>query len=328
MQAAGVTQLGGPVMLLELPGPGRPGPGEVLLDVRASGAGNWDEFVRTGGWDTGTRPPMALGVEAAGWVAAVGDGVDGIAPGDAVTTHSLPLRGQGSWAEQHLAAAEHVAPVPPGVSWDAAAALPVPALTADQALAGLDIQPGQAVLVHGAGGVTGGLLVQLAAHLGGRVIATAGPGSAPRVRAQGAATVLDYHDPDWPGQVRSLTGGGADAAVNAAPSGANAAMQAVRDGGRLATITGEAPGAGRGVAVTSIVVVPDGPRLRMLTGLLGQGAISISVGGWYPLEQAGGALAQARQGAHGAALVIRPAAQDGAGPGAGPLAVPGESGLR
>ena len=318
MQAAGVTQLGGPVMLLELPGPGRPGPGEVLLDVRASGAGNWDEFVRTGGWDTGTRPPMALGVEAAGWVAAVGDGVDGIAPGDAVTTHSLPLRGQGSWAEQHLAAAEHVAPVPPGVSWDVAAALPVPALTAGQALAGLDIQPGQAVLVNGAGGVTGGLLVQLAAHRGGRVIATAGPGSASRVRAQGAATVLDYHDPDWPRQVRSLTGGGADAAVNAAPSGASAAMQAVRDGGRLTMITGEAPEAGRGVAVTSIVVVPDGPRLRMLTGLLGQGAISITVGGWYPLEQAGQALAQARHGTHGAALVIRPAAQDGAGTGAAP----------
>ncbi len=94
--------------------------------------------------------------------------------------------------------------------------------------------------------MTGGLLVQLAAHLGGRVIATAGPDSASRVRAQGAATVLDYHDPDWPGQVRSLTGGGADAAVNAAPSGASAAMQAVRDGGRLATITGERrrPGAG------------------------------------------------------------------------------------
>jgi NADPH:quinone reductase-like Zn-dependent oxidoreductase len=314
MQTAGVTQLGGPITLVELPGPGRPGPGEVLLDVRAGGVGNWDEFVRTGGWDTGVRPPMALGVEAAGRVAAVGDGVQGIAPGDAVTTHSLPLRGQGSWAEQHLAAAEHVAPIPPGVSWDAAAALPVPVLTADQALAALDIQPGQAVLVNGAGGVTGGLLVQLAAHRGGRVIATAGPGSAARVRAQGAATVLDYHDPDWPGQVRSLTGGGADAAVNAAPPGASAAMQAVRDGGRLALITGEVPQAGRGIAVTSITVVPDGLRLRVLTGLLGQGAVSITVGGWYPLGQAGEALGQARRGAHGAAVVIRPATQDSAGP--------------
>jgi NADPH:quinone reductase-like Zn-dependent oxidoreductase len=314
MKAAGVTQLGGPVVILELPGPGRPGPGEVLLDVQASGAGNWDEFVRTGGWDTGIRPPMALGVEASGRVAAVGDGVVGIAPGAAVTTHSLPLRGQGSWAGQHLAAAEHVAPIPPGVSWDAAGALPVPALTASQTLAGLDIQPGQAVLVNGAGGVTGSLLVQLAAHLGARVIATAGPDSASRVRAQGAATVLDYHDPDWPRQVRSLTGGGADAAVNAAPSGASDAIQGVRDGGRLAMITGEAPEAGCGVAVTSIVVVPDGPRLRMLTGLLSRGTISITVGGWYPLEQAGQALAQARQGAYGAALVIRPGDQEDAGP--------------
>ena len=66
--------------------------------------------------------------------------------------------------------------------------------------------------------------------------------------------------------------------------------------------------------MTSVQVVPDGPRLRMLTGLLGQGAISITVGGWYPLEQAGPALAQARRGTHGAAVVIRPAAQDGAGP--------------
>ena len=131
MQAAGVTQLGGPVVP---PGAAwsaaAPGPGEVLLDVRAGGAGNWDEFVRTGGWDTGTRPPMALGVEAAGMVAAVGDGAAGVGPGDGVTTHTLPLRGQGSWAEQHIAAAEHVAPVPPGVPWDVAAALPVPALTA------------------------------------------------------------------------------------------------------------------------------------------------------------------------------------------------------
>ena len=62
--------------------------------------------------------------------------------------------------------------------------------------------------------------------------------------------------------------------MNAAPAGASAAMQAVRDGGRLATITGDPPHAGRGVAVISVVVVPDGPRLRLLAGLLGQGAMT------------------------------------------------------
>ena len=65
---------------------------EVLLEVRAAGVGNWDEFVRTGGWDVGAKPPMALGVEAAGIVLAVGQAVGDWAPGDAVMTHPVPLR--------------------------------------------------------------------------------------------------------------------------------------------------------------------------------------------------------------------------------------------
>ena len=169
---------------------------------------------------------MALGVEAAGLVAAVGESVSGIRVGDAVTTHSVLLREQGSWAEKFIAAAEHIAPVPAGVSFDAAAALAVPALTADQAVTdAVEARAGQAILVHGAGGVTGGLLVQLAAHLGARVIATAGAASAGRVRAMGAAHVLDYHQADWPERVRALTDGGADAAVNAAPAGAREALR-------------------------------------------------------------------------------------------------------
>ncbi len=70
MRAAGVRQIGGAVELLQLPAPRAPQADEVLLDVQACGVGNWDEFVRTGGWDTGAHPPMALGVEAAGPVAA------------------------------------------------------------------------------------------------------------------------------------------------------------------------------------------------------------------------------------------------------------------
>jgi NADPH:quinone reductase-like Zn-dependent oxidoreductase len=83
------------VEVLELPGPRELRPDEVLIDVQACGVGNWDEFARTGGWDLGVRPPMALGVEAAGLVAAVGDRVTGIAAGDRVTVHSAPLRDQG-----------------------------------------------------------------------------------------------------------------------------------------------------------------------------------------------------------------------------------------
>ena len=173
MRAAAVTELGGPVRVLDLSGPRPLRPDEVLLDVHACGVGNWDEFIRTGGWDTGAQPPMALGVEAAGLLMAIGAGVTGVAVGDRVTTHSLPLREQGAWADQLIAAAADVAIVPPAVPWAAAAALPVPALTADQALASAGVRAGagQTMLVHGAGGVAGGLLVQLAVHLGATVLA-------------------------------------------------------------------------------------------------------------------------------------------------------------
>ena len=301
MRAAGVDRFGAEIGLLELPEPAAPRPGEVLLGVHASGMGNWDEFIRTGGWDTGTRPPMPLGVEAAGVVVAVGSGVRGFQPGDAVTTHSLPA---GSWAEKFTALAEHLAPVPAGVPMTVAAALPVPALTADQALDAATVRPGETVLVHGAGGVTGGVLVTLAAHRGARVIATAG--HAGRARALGATHVIDYHEPDWPARVRALTDGGAgvDAAVNAARSGSADAVRAVRDGGRLATITGDLPSAERGIALSDIVVIPDGARLARLVPLLA--ADTITVGASYPLAEAAAALARLRQGTHGAAIVLAP----------------------
>jgi NADPH:quinone reductase-like Zn-dependent oxidoreductase len=315
VRAAGIRKIGDTVELIDLPEPRALRADEVLLDVQACGVGNWDEFVRTGGWDTGARPPMAMGVEAAGLVAATGNPAGALRPGDRVTTHSLPLREQGGWAEKFIAAAGHVAPVPPGVSMDAAAALPVPALTADQALSAVDLRAGQALLVNGGSGVTGSLLVQLAVYQGARVIATAGPDSADRLLAAGAVAVLDYHQPDWPQQARSVAGGGTDAAVNAVPSGARAALRAVRDGGRLATITSDAPPAERGITAVEILVAPDGARLSRLTRLLAQGVVTVTVGARYPLEQAAAALALARRGAHGAAVVLRPGMMARADPG-------------
>jgi NADPH:quinone reductase-like Zn-dependent oxidoreductase len=307
MKAAGIREFGAPVELLEVHGPRALRPDEVLIDVRAGGVGNWDEIARTGGWDLGIRPPMALGVEAAGLVAAVGNQVDGVRAGDRVTAHSLPLREQGAWAERYIAAAGHVAVLPPDMPFDAAAALPVPALTADQTIgAALGVRPGETVLVNGAGGVTGGMLVQLAAHRGAAVIATAGPDSADRLAALGATTVLDYHQPDWPEQVRALTQGGVDAAANAVPAGSIRAMTAVRDRGRLATITSDPPATERDITVRAVFVAPDGRRLSGLVQLLAQGALTVSVGDQFPLEQGAAALARVGHGAPGSAVVLEP----------------------
>lgn len=306
VRGAGIDRFGGPVRVLLRPDPRPLRDDEVLIRVRAAGVGNWDDITRTGGWDIGTQPPCALGVEAAGVVTAIGAGVAGLQPGDDVLTHPLPLRQDGAWAEQLIAPAALVTRKPAAVPWPAAAALPVPGLTALQALTGsLQLAAAETVLVNGAGGVTGGLLVQLAARHGTRVIATASRSDAPRLRQAGADVVLDYRQPDWPDQAKQAAGGALPAAVNAVPGGAARLLPLVADGGRLATLTSDPPDAARGVQIESVYVQPDAGQLGYLAQLLDRGAITLTVRSSYPLEAAAEALAHARRGGGGAAVVLR-----------------------
>jgi threonine dehydrogenase-like Zn-dependent dehydrogenase len=103
MQVAGIRETGGRVETIEASEPRPLASDEVLIEVRAAGVAIWDEIVRTGDWDVGAKPPMALGTEAAGTVLAVGRAVGDWAPGDAVMTHPVPLRDQGAWAPRLIA---------------------------------------------------------------------------------------------------------------------------------------------------------------------------------------------------------------------------------
>jgi NADPH:quinone reductase-like Zn-dependent oxidoreductase len=307
VKAAGIERFGGDVRELSLSDPRPPGAEETLVAVRAAGVANWDDLVRLGSWDVGARPPMALGVSAAGTVAAVGPGVDGWSVGDEVMTHPVPLLEHGCWSELLLARADVLAAKPPAVSWEEAAAFPVPALTADQAIAVAlgNSGPGR-LLVHGAGGVTGQLIAALGVVVGAEVAVTAGPRSAERLRELGRAAVFDYHDDGWPAQVRDWAGGdGVPAAINAAPGGEAAALSTVADGGRLATITGAPPAEARGVTIVDIYVEADGGRLASMAERLGNGEIGISVGETYDLDEAADALNLAVSGGGGDAVVLR-----------------------
>jgi NADPH:quinone reductase-like Zn-dependent oxidoreductase len=306
VKAAGIERFGGDVRELSLPDPRPPGAGETLIAVRAAGVAPWDDIVRLGSWDVGPRPPTALGVSAAGTVAAVGAGVDGWSVGDEVMTHPVPLLDNGCWSELLLARADLLAAKPSAVPWEEAAAFPVPALTADQAIAAAlgDSGAGR-LLVHGAGGVTGRLIAALGVVVGAEVAATAGPRSAERLRELGVAAVFDYHDGGWPARVRDWAGGdGVAAAINAAPGGEAAALSTVADGGRLATITGAPPAAARGVTIVDIYVEADGGRLASMAERLGTGEIGISVGETHGLAEAADALDLAVAGA-GGAVVLR-----------------------
>lgn len=306
MLAAGVRAFGGEVETIEVDEPRPLAADEVLIEVRSAGVGNWDDIIRTGGWDVGISPPLALGVEAAGVIKAVGAYPNGFSVGDEVLCHPVPLRDQGAWAPFVIAAVGSLARKPQGISWETAAIFPVPALTAEQVVGeALSLHAGETLLVHGAGGITGGLIVQLAALRGVDVLATASPRSADRVRGYGAREVIDYRDRMWPQQARASTKGRINAVANAAPSGTAAAMTALADGGRLATITPDPPASTRGIGVTAVYVRSDGAQLDRLTALLASHRLSMPTPRSCSLDQAAYALAQVVAGHEPNGVVIK-----------------------
>ena len=248
-----------------------------------------------------------LGVAASGVVRVVGRNVSRFSPGDEVLTHSVPLQ-QGTWAELFVAREEHVAHKPSTIGWSEAALFPVPALTAHQVLSeALAIKRGDALLIHGAGGVTGGMLVALASGMGARVIATTSPRSVERVRGYGANDIVDYHASDWQSQVRAASGGQLAAVANAVPGGASTLVAMVDDGGRLATITGDPPEAERGIQVINYYVHPDGAALEQIAVRFAERGLSIPLTATYDLSSADAALAEAVSGktAGGIAINVR-----------------------
>ncbi|MET9040664.1 NADP-dependent oxidoreductase [Streptomyces mirabilis] len=286
--------------LLELPEPSSPGPGQILVAVEAAGVGPWDQLLNGAGWDVGLRPPAALGVEGAGKVLAVGAGVTGIAVGDRVLAHEAPLPGgSGFWAERVLINADHAAACPPRLDAVHAAALPVNGLTALQALEKLDLSRGQRLLITNGGGATGALAIQLAAAQGIEVTATASAAAAERLLGLGAMEVVDYHDPNWSAKVR----GGFDAALIIAAGTADAALPLVRDGGRLCSLTSDAPPEERGIMSWDLYVEPNAAQLVQLAEQAAVGTLKLAPEP-LPLSEGPAAFARVVTGRAGGKKIV------------------------
>ncbi|WP_030800522.1 NADP-dependent oxidoreductase [Streptomyces sp. NRRL S-337] len=288
------------VALLELPEPSSPGPGQILVAVEAAGVGPWDELLNGAGWDVGLRPPAALGVEGAGKVLAVGAGVTGFAVGDRVLAHEAPLPGgSGFWAERVLINADHAAACPSGLDAVHAAALPVNGLTAWQALEKLDLSRGQRLLITNGGGATGALAIQLAAAKGTEVSTTASAAAAERLLGLGAMEVVDYHDPNWSAKVR----GGFDAALTIATSTADAVLPLVRDGGRLCSLTSDAPPEERGITSWDLYVEPNAAQLVQLAEQAAAGTLKLAPEP-LPLSEGPAAFARVVTGRAGGKKIV------------------------
>jgi NADPH:quinone reductase-like Zn-dependent oxidoreductase len=305
MKACGVARTAGGVEVIRVPEPPAPGPGELLVEVAAAGVGAWDRLLTADGderWDVGLRLPAALGVEGAGTVLAVGEDVEAFGAGDRVLAFDVPLPGgSGFWAERVLVSASGAVRCPRDLDPVSAAALPVNALAAGQALDALRLRRGGRLLVTNAGGNTGVLAVQMAVSAQVEVIATASEATGERLLEFGAAVVLDHHDPQWPSLVRDMV----DAALAAAPGTAREALPLVRDGGRLCSLTSDAPAGEREVSCVDIRVRPDAERLGRFAQDALDGRLRMATEG-LPLTEGPFAFARAVSGTGGRKLVLIP----------------------
>ena len=206
MKAIRVHELGDPevMQLQEVPDP-QPSVREVLVQVKAIGVNPVDTYIRSGLF--GKRPlPYTPGMDAAGIVEAIGDGVSRVKVGDRVyTTDTI----SGAYAEKVLCHEQQVHSLPESISYAQGAAVPVPYATAYRALFHRAMAiPGEVVLIHGASGGVGVAAVQLAKASGMKIIGTMGTEEGRRlVTSQGADWVLDHHACDHLEEALALTDG-------------------------------------------------------------------------------------------------------------------------
>ncbi|WP_316520090.1 NADP-dependent oxidoreductase [Kitasatospora brasiliensis] len=300
---------GGPEVLkeIELPVP-KPGPGQVLVRVRAAGVNptDWKGRARKGWFE---QPPRVLGWDLSGTVEEVGFGVALFQPGDEVFGMLPYPHGVGSHAEYAVGPARAFARKPAGIDHVQAAALPLAALTAYQALVDTaDVRPGQHVLVHAAAGGVGHLAVQLAKHLGARVTGTASAAKHDFVRSLGADDMIDYRTVDFRDTVRDVD----TALVPLIDETRIRTVDVLRPGGTLvallpgATEDELAAAARRGIRYTPMLVEHDHTGMTAIADLAAKGVLRAHVQEVIPLSEAARAHTLGEEGHVTGKLVLVP----------------------
>ena len=214
-------------------------PGHAVIEVKAVGLNPVDYKTAANGNDAWSYPHI-LGLDVAGVIADIDQENTSFKVGDRVYYHGNLAR-PGGYAEYALAPAHILAPVPAGILFEDAAALPCAGFTAWQILS-RKIKPaeGQTILIHGGAGGVGGFAIQLAAHLGLTIITTCSQANFEAVKALGADHCIDYGKENVTARVLEITGNrGVDAAINTIGSdSATKDLERLAFGGHLACVDG------------------------------------------------------------------------------------------
>lgn len=280
-----------------------PGAGEALIEVHSAGINYADTMRRRNQYVVSQDLPFVPGSEVAGVVSEVGVGVEDVSVGDRVVT----LLATGGYADYAVAPARNLIPIPDGLGFDEAAAIPLQGLTAYHCIKTSGaLKDGESVLVHAAAGGVGTLAVQMAKLLGaGKVIATASSEEKlDLARSLGADVLINYTEEGWPEKVREATdGNGADIILEMVGGDfLEKNLKCLNVFGRM-VVFGAASGergsimpvalmkrchAVVGFYLPQIMSRPDlfVPSLRETLDWISSGDLKLTIGGSYPLEKA------------------------------------------
>jgi len=310
MRAVGIMAHGGPDALEVVDVPEvHAGVGQVRIRVYAAAVNPTDTLARDGtraAQQAVDPPPYVPGMDCAGVVDEVGDGVTtGVAVGDRVMAMVIPKGAHGAYREQIVLDQMAVVPAPAGTSHVEACTLPMNALTARLSLNLLGLTAGDTLAVTGAAGAYGGYVVQLAVADGLRVIADAAPADEDLVRSLGAHEVVERGD-DVAQRIRALVPDGVDGLADGAVQN-ELVIPAVRDGGAFTSVRGFVGEPQRGIRFTETWVRTldgDYDALDTMRQQVERGQITLRVADVYPPERAGEAHARLEAGGTRGRLVI------------------------
>ena len=289
-----------------------PGEGEVTVEVKAAGVNPSDLKTLRGEFGRSATMPLRLGAELSGVVTEVGPNAVGAAGPISVGDEVIGFRVPGAFAEVVTAKATAIFPKPANLSWEEAAGLMLVGTTAAHLLEATAVSEGDRVLVHGASGGVGSLVVQLAIQRGAVVIGTAGASSLSRVRELGA-TAVEYGE-GLADRVRAEFPDGVDVALDTVGTkeAVDVSLELVSDRSRIASIAAFAYGGEKGIVLLGGGAGADpGTQIRNaaklpLVELAGGGSLKIAVGQTFALQDAAAALEYVAQGHSGGKVVLIP----------------------
>lgn len=308
MKAAYITSYGGPEVMKVVDDAPRPEPeaGQVLVHVRAAALNPFDIKVREGLVRSMAELefPAILGGDVAGVVAVVGEGVDGFTVGQEVYGQANALGGNGSFAEYTPVRADQLASKPKSIDFNMAAALPLAATSAYQALVDhMGLQAGQKILIHGGAGGIGSLAIQIAHHLGAYVASTASTDNLEFIKNLGADEAIDYTTTDFANVVKDF-----DAVYDTVGGETyRKSFTVLRPGGVLVSMIGpvdEALAEQHEVHAIAQFTQTTTERLNKIAELVDAGALQVQIDRAFPISEVSDAFEHLKNGRPRGKVVI------------------------